>query len=130
MEELGFFEELSLKRIVLGVILGGAATIAVGFNPTAYSAGWFTDYAAKAYAKAESAKAVADFFAPDCAAGVRSHADSAVMLVAMSQAKDDLERRRAFKGPVAEKLVMLPRQTYGNSELINACVKLALSAAK
>jgi hypothetical protein len=120
----------SRKLLMLGAAAGALLTLAVGFNWTGYGFGWYTGSGTQTFARAQSAKDIADFFAPDCVAGLKAHAEAPAMLVEMAKAKDTWERRRAFKGPVAEKLIMLPRQTYGNSELADACVKLALAKDK
>lgn len=68
-----FMDEDSLKRIVLGAVLGIGATVFAGF----LGLGWTTDSTAKEQAKRSASAAVVEALAPICADRFQRAADAA-----------------------------------------------------
>lgn len=74
MEKSTMLDEDSLKRILLGAVIGAAITVLVGFS----GFGWMLEGTAKEMAKKSAEAAVAEALAPICADKVRASNSPAV----------------------------------------------------
>ena len=126
MQELPFFSEKSLVRLAQGAAIGVALMVAIGFNWTGYGFGWTLGGNVDKIARARSETAVVNALAPGCAARLSAREDSAVMLAALSKVTGGWDRRNEFRDEASKMLITIPGESYPNTELADACTKLAL----
>jgi hypothetical protein len=117
MSQLSILDDDSLKRILLGAVIGAAVTVVVGFH----SLGWMREGTAKDMAKQSAAAAVVEALAPICVDKFRHAADAEKNKVELMKASSSNQAVFIEKGGWAT----LPgSSSASNAAVAQACVKL------
>ena len=115
-------EEDSLKRILLGVVIGAAVTMLAGFN----TMGWTTENTAKEMAKKSASAAVVEALAPICVDKFLQAGEAAKNKVELMKVRSSDQGSFIQKGGWAT----LPGNSSANGPAVaQACAKM-LSALK
>jgi hypothetical protein len=124
-----FLSGESLTRLLQGIAIGFALTVAIGFNWVGPGFGWVTGGSADKIANSRAETALIAVLAPICAEKFLAQPDVAARKVAF--AKVDTWKRR---DELPKEWVTLPGYSYPNSDLVDACsaeiLKPQIAAAK
>jgi hypothetical protein len=110
-------DEDSLKRILLGVVIGGGVTVLAGFQ----GMGWMLDGTAKELAKKSASAAVIEALAPICVDKFQHAADAAKNKVELQKASSSDQVVFIEKGGWA---AMPGNSSSNNAAVAQACAKM------
>ena len=129
MQVPSFLSGESLTRLLQGIGIGFALTVAVGFNWFGSGFGWVTGGSVEKIANNRAETAVIAVLAPICAEKFLAQSDAVERKAAF--AKIDTWKRR---NELPKESTTLPGGSYQNSDLVDACsaeiLKPQVAAAK
>jgi len=117
MENSTMLDDKSLLRILLGVVIGGAAMAFVGFN----GLGWTFESTAKEIAKASASAAVVEVLAPICADKFQNAADASKNKIALLKINSSEQASFIAQGGWAK---FPGNNTSNNTAVADACAKM------
>ena len=122
MADSTMLDDKSLMRILLGAVIGGAATTFVGFS----GLGWMLESKAKDIAKASAAAAVVEVLAPICAEKFQNAADASKNKIALMKINSSEQASFIAQGGWAK---FPGTNTANNPAVADACARM-ISAIK